>query len=60
MATVSLTTDFLRPGPRGAWLEVRAEVERLTGRLAFGDCSVGADGEEIVRARAVFAVPTQS
>jgi len=60
VATVSLTTDYLRPGPRGAWLEVHAEVERLTGRLAFGDCSVRADGEEIVRARAVFAVRTQS
>src|SRR5688572_2818829 len=56
VATVSLTTDYLRPGPEGAWLEVQAEVERLTGRLAFGDCSVRADGAEIVRARAVFAV----
>src|SRR3954471_10918123 len=56
VATVSLTTDYLRPGRPGAWLEATAEVERLTGRLAFGDCSVQADGEEIVRARAVFAV----
>src|SRR4051812_5436449 len=56
VATVSLTTDYLRPGVPGAWLEATAEVEQLTGRLAFGDCSVRADGEEIVRARAVFAV----
>src|SRR4051794_27159349 len=56
VATVSLTTDYLRPGRPGAWLEARAEIEQLTGRLAFGDCSVHADGEEIVRARAVFAV----
>jgi uncharacterized protein (TIGR00369 family) len=56
VATVSLTTDYLRPGPPGAWLEARTEVERLGGRLAFGDCSVRADGEEVVRARAVFAV----
>jgi acyl-coenzyme A thioesterase PaaI-like protein len=55
-ATVSLTTDFLRPGPPGAWLQTRVKIERLGGRLAFGDCSVCADGEEIVRARAVFAV----
>ena len=59
VATVSLTTDYLRPGRPGAWLEARAEVERLTGRLAFGDCSVCADGEEIVRARAVFAVRSE-
>jgi uncharacterized protein (TIGR00369 family) len=56
VATVSLTTDYLRPGPAGAWLEARTEVERLGGHLAFGDCSVSAEGEEIVRARAVFAV----
>jgi uncharacterized protein (TIGR00369 family) len=56
VATVSLTTDFLRPGPAGAWLEAHTEVEQLGGRLAFADCSVRADGEEIVRARAVFAV----
>lgn len=60
VATVSLTRDYLRPGPAGAWLEVQAEVERLTGRLAFGDCSVRAHGEEIVRARAVLAVRSQS
>src|SRR3954447_3006441 len=46
VATVSLTTDYLRPGRPGAWLEARAEIEQLTGRLAFGDCSVHADGEE--------------
>jgi len=60
VATVSLTTDYLRPGALGAWLEAHAEVERLTGRLAFGDCSVRADGDEIVRARAVFAVRSET
>ncbi len=55
-ATVSLTVDFLRPGPAGAWLEAHTEVEQLGGKLAFADCSVRADGEEVARARAVFAV----
>ena len=59
VATVSLTTDYLRPARPGAWLQAQAEVERLTGRLAFGDCSVEADGEEAVRARAVFAVRSE-
>ena len=59
VATVSLTTDYLRPAPVGAWLEAHTEVEQLGGRLAFADCSVRADGEEVVRARAVFAVRTQ-
>ena len=56
VATVSLTTDYLRAAQRGAWLETRTEVERLGGRLAFADCSVRGDGEEVVRARAVFVV----
>jgi uncharacterized protein (TIGR00369 family) len=60
VATVSLTTDFLRPGQAGAWLEARTEVEQLGGRLAFADCSITADGEEAVRARAVFAVRSDS
>lgn len=59
VATVSLTTDYLRPAALGAWLQAHAEVERLTDRLAFGDCSVHADGEEAVRARAVFAVRSE-
>src|SRR5690349_2988332 len=50
VATVSLTTDYLRPAKPGAWLESRVEIDRLGGRLAFGDCSVSADGEEVVRA----------
>jgi uncharacterized protein (TIGR00369 family) len=56
VASVSLTTDYLRPGPAGAWLEARCEVERLGGSLAFVDCALRADDDEIVRARAVFAV----
>jgi uncharacterized protein (TIGR00369 family) len=58
VATVSLTTDYLRAAPAGAWLEAHTQVERLGGRLAFADCSLRADGEEVVRARAVFAVRT--
>ncbi|MDO9410907.1 PaaI family thioesterase [Patulibacter sp.] len=56
VATVSLTTDFLRPGPEGAWIEARTAVEQVGGELAFADCSLHAAGDEIVRARAVFAV----
>ena len=56
VATASLTTDYLRAARRGQWLEARTEVERLGGTLAFADCSVRGDGEELVRARAVLAV----
>jgi acyl-coenzyme A thioesterase 13 len=56
VATVSLTTDYLRAAGSGAWLEAHTDVEHLGGSLAFADCSIRADGEEVVRARAVFAV----
>lgn len=55
-ATVSLTTDYLSPAKPGAWLEARTRVEKLGRQLAFADCSVTADGQEVVRARAVFIV----
>ncbi len=54
--TVSLTTDYLAIAKPGAWLEARANVEKLGGRLAFADCAVTADSREVVRARAVFSV----
>ena len=54
--TVSLTTDYLGPAREGEFLELQAEVERVGGRLVFGDCAIRADGREVVRARAVFAV----
>ncbi len=54
-ATVSLTVDYLKPANPGEWIESRAKVDRVGGRLAFADCSLTVDGSEIVRARAVFA-----
>jgi uncharacterized protein (TIGR00369 family) len=58
VATVSLTTDYLRAAESGAWLEAHTDIERLGGSLAFSDCSIRADGKEVVRARAVYAVRT--
>jgi uncharacterized protein (TIGR00369 family) len=55
-ATVSLTVDFLKPGKPGDWIESRTRVDRVGGTLAFADCSLTADGKEIVRARAVWVV----
>ena len=54
--TVSLTTDFLGAARKGDLVEARTEVERLGGTLAFADCSLTVEGNEIVRGRAVFAV----
>jgi uncharacterized protein (TIGR00369 family) len=60
VATVSLTTDYIRPVPLGAWLVAHTEVDRVGGGLAFADCSLHADDQEAVRARAVFAVRAES
>jgi uncharacterized protein (TIGR00369 family) len=54
--TISLTIDYLAPSGRGDWLEARTTVEKLGARLAFADCSVTANGRQVVRARAVFSV----
>jgi acyl-coenzyme A thioesterase 13 len=55
-ATVSLTTDFLGSVEEGDWVTAHTRVERLGGTLAFVDCSLRANGKEVVRGRAVFAV----
>lgn len=54
--TISLTIDYLAPAEPGDWLEARTKVEKLGARLAFADCSVTANGRQVVRARAVFSV----
>ena len=53
--TVSLTIDYLRAVEPGSWLEAHTRVDRLGGTLAFADCALVVDGDEVVRARAVFA-----
>jgi uncharacterized protein (TIGR00369 family) len=55
-ATVSLTVDFLKPAQPGAWIESRTRVDRVGSTLSFADCSLTVEGEEIVRARAVWVV----
>lgn len=53
--TVSLTIDYLRAVEPGSWLEAHTRVDRLGGTLAFADCALQVAGEEVARARAVFA-----
>lgn len=53
--TVSLTIDYLKAVEPGSWLEARTRVDRLGGKLAFADCALVVDDDEVVRARAVFA-----
>ena len=58
-ATMSLTTDFLRPGKPGERLTARGRVERRGKLAAFpvGEV-VGESGEVLARATGVWAVRT--
>jgi len=55
-ATVSLTVDFLKPAKPGQWIESRTSVDRVGATLAFADCSLTVERQEVVRARAVWVV----
>ena len=56
LATVSLTVDFLKPARPGDWIESRARVDRVGGTLAFADCALTVEDQEVVRARGVWVV----
>ncbi len=57
LPTVSLSLDYLRPTPAGAWVELRTELLRRTSRTVFARGLVTADGEATVSANAVLSVP---
>jgi uncharacterized protein (TIGR00369 family) len=56
LSTVTLSLDYLGPAPEGAWLEVRAEVTRLGGSLAFVEGVILADEARVGRASGVFSI----
>jgi acyl-coenzyme A thioesterase 13 len=56
LVTANLTLDFAGAAREGDWLEARVDVQKLGGRLAFGNCYITREGERIVRASAVFLV----
>jgi uncharacterized protein (TIGR00369 family) len=54
-ATASLTVDYLKPAKPGSWIEAKTSVNRVGATLAFADCLLTSDGEQVVRARSVWA-----
>ena len=52
--TVSLTIDYLRAAPAGAWVEGRSEVLHHSPGFAFVHCIVTVDGQAAVRASGTF------
>lgn len=61
LPTVSMTCDFLAPAARGAWLEGRLEILRVTRNLLFATGLLEVPGEGLVaRASAVMKVPAEA
>lgn len=54
LPTISMTTDFVGPAKRGAWLEGRTDVLKVTRNLVFTQAIITADGEAAVRASGTF------
>jgi acyl-coenzyme A thioesterase 13 len=56
LVTTNLTLDYAGNAREGDWLEARVDIQKLGGRLAFGNCYISRGEERIVRASAVFLV----
>ncbi len=54
LTTVNLSVDFIRGAPRGAWLEGRTEVLRVSGSLVFSQALLSVDGEITARASGIL------
>jgi acyl-coenzyme A thioesterase 13 len=54
--TVSLSIDYLGRASRGGWLEVRTNVLRIGGRLAFSRAEIFCDEQLVARANGTFAM----
>lgn len=54
LPTISMTTDFVSPAKRGAWLEGRTDVLKVTRNLVFAQTIITADGVPAVRASGTF------
>ena len=59
LPTISLQADFLAPAERGAWLEGRCEVLRMTRNLVFAQGLLTARETPILRASSVMKLPPE-
>ncbi len=58
LPTVSLTLDYLAPTPKGAWVEARAEIMKVTRGTVFANETLLADGKPVAFARGIFKIPS--
>ncbi len=54
LPTINLSTEFLAPAPRGAWVQGQADILKVTRKLVFSQGLVYADGDIILRCSGVF------
>ena len=54
--TAHLSLDFAGSAREGDWVESRAEVQKVGGKLAFANCYLVVGDKRIVRASAIFAL----
>ena len=55
LLTANLSVDFAGSARLDDWLEAHVDIQRVGGKLAFGNAYIWCRGERIVRASAVFA-----
>lgn len=58
LPTVSLTLDYLAPTPKGAWVEARADIIKVTRGTVFASETLLADGTPVAFARGIFKIPS--
>lgn len=60
LATVSMTVDFVRAVPVGAWVQGRADVQRGSRQTLFAKCSLMREEQPVVLASGIYTVSPAS
>lgn len=58
--TAHLSLDFAGSAKEGDWVESKVEVQKVGGKLAFANCYLMVGEARIVRASAIFALPSKA
>lgn len=58
--TVTLSGDFIGPGQKGEWIEMRGEITRKTRSLVFIRGTLSADGKTLLTADGIWKVIGQN
>ena len=60
LLTVNLTCDFLGSAERGAWVEGRVDVLKVTRKLVFSQGLLAVEGAPIVRTSGILQRPAET